>query len=385
MNSSVDRNSTLEVSTEPGQLQSAAPRRVHPRLRGGSLGIVTERYAARGPSPPARGKRTASVEDFLGKGSIPACAGEATAATSTSSWSGVHPRLRGGSLSPMLKAEHERGPSPPARGKHHRPLRRDPRGRSIPACAGEAASLCVMALKIWVHPRLRGGSPSLTSRAAVIPGPSPPARGKPASRSPDLFSTGSIPACAGEALRHAGTDDAGRVHPRLRGGSDRLLGGHDPDPGPSPPARGKHYSYVSPDGATGSIPACAGEATRRPRLRHGRRVHPRLRGGSLGVCVIDDHPYGPSPPARGKPHNIGALATLEGSIPACAGEAARPPGRPSSAAVHPRLRGGSARARDRRIMTRGPSPPARGKRQRPVLHMRSDRSIPACAGEATWR
>ena len=91
----------------------------------------------------------------------------------------------------------------------------------------------------------------------------------------------------------------------------------------------------------GYIPACAGEA-RTPDVWHaGKKVHPRVCGGShFGKLVIDSG-AGTSPRVRGK-LALGALAMASiRYIPACAGEATSFGGDQFLLEVHPRVCGGS--------------------------------------------
>ena len=71
----------------------------------------------------------------------------------------------------------------------------------------------------WVHPRVCGGSAGIYGFGFVPSGTSPRVRGKlkHAGRVPGA--TGYIPACAGEACLHARYQRASQVHPRVCGGS----------------------------------------------------------------------------------------------------------------------------------------------------------------------
>ncbi len=111
-----------------------------------------------GPSPPARGSLVEPPERFVIEGSIPACAGEPTAAARTAAGPWVHPRLRGGAFKWRPLRALSWGPSPPARGSLQ--LRGGvPRGAgSIPACAGEPNARRDLERERPVHPRLRGGA-----------------------------------------------------------------------------------------------------------------------------------------------------------------------------------------------------------------------------------
>ena len=131
---------------------------VHPRERGGSVGEGQSVQRVAGPSPRARGKLDHATLEIPDAGSIPASAGEASAADSRTGHRRVHPRERGGSLSRKSTITEKSGPSPRARGKLIRQRDRAVLVRSIPASAGEAPTSRSAAPTRRVHPRERGGS-----------------------------------------------------------------------------------------------------------------------------------------------------------------------------------------------------------------------------------
>ncbi len=156
--------------------------------------------------------------------------------------------------------------------------------------------------------------------------------------------------------------------------------------GLSPRVRGNR-SHSRPIPATpGSIPACAGEPVRhRFRLKQ-LPVYPRVCGGTsecIPGCVLDS---GLSPRVRGN-HVSPSLTFLSNrSIPACAGEPHPLKPSPSSSGVYPRVCGGTADREIHQWLQTGLSPRVRGNQHQPELHRRRNRSIPACAGEphAGW-
>ncbi len=334
--------------------------RVHPRLRGGAEARHGVSRAHQGPSPPARGSREliALVVELVR--SIPACAGEPRCHRRAHADPRVHPRLRGGAGGTTAARRPATGPSPPARGSRDDAAEDRGRQRSIPACAGEPPARRFFLARVEVHPRLRGGAYSIMDARTEAKGPSPPARGSHRRSRLHAETVGSIPACAGEPRRHAGVVARRSVHPRLRGGADECLRVSRGPVGPSPPARGSRRETTMLTIKRGSIPACAGEPTRRAVTRASRRVHPRLRGGAGSSASPLICRMGPSPPARGSHALAPPRRAPHGSIPACAGE---PTGRNSGCrctGVHPRLRGGAGSRSDARRRPSGPSPPARG-------------------------
>ena len=132
----------------------------------------------------------------------------------------------------------------------------------------------------------------------------------------------------------------------------------------------------------GSIPASAGEAEPLLPLLCVVEVNPRQRGGSSISSIPPRCQSGQSPPARGKPEKWIDRARDLGSIPASAGEASFRVVLKAPFSVNPRQRGGSKTRRLSTSATHGQSPPARGKRGCGLGRHLKSRSIPASAGEA---
>ena len=192
---------------------------------------------------------------------------------------------------------------------------------SIPACAGETGFASAAPRPPTVHPRVCGGNGSESTESTWGMGPSPRVRGKRILKEAERLAGGSIPACAGETLRHAVAPPSGLVHPRVCGGK------------PSTKARSPAPS--------GSIPACAGETRSRSRWCSGSTVHPRVCGGNRACRWQTCSDTGPSPRVRGKPLPARQRARERWSIPACAG--------------------GNSGQVTLRTVDRGPSPRVRGK------------------------
>ena len=213
---------------------------VYPRVCGGSGRLARQAARGVGLSPRVRGKRAFRISEYRRAGSIPACAGEASANHLMWFCISVYPRVCGGSIDNRAGTHETEGLSPRVRGKRDRPARNPGRLRSIPACAGEAANSTANEPAKGVYPRVCGGSP-ITTRSTNPPrGLSPRVRGK--RRRPDRYQriTRSIPACAGEARAAPPRKAAGAVYPRVCGGS-AFAGRHRrPVNGLSPRVRGKH-------------------------------------------------------------------------------------------------------------------------------------------------
>ncbi len=314
---------------------------VHPRVRGGAHSPHSTSDRDHGPSPRARG----SLQDVEAvrrrHRSIPACAGEPSAATWRAPPPTVHPRVRGGADVAQRSRLRWAGPSPRARGSHHRRGGGAVGQRSIPACAGEPGGARRGTARGWVHPRVRGGACARRWRPFHPLGPSPRARGSHIEPGQHLAEDRSIPACAGEPGGGRRRPPAEPVHPRVRGGATEKEAAKASLKGPSPRARGSHLALPHRRGRDGSIPACAGEPCSRRSQATSAGVHPRVRGGAAVRAALLGPVFGPSPRARGSP--VGGAAGVQPgrSIPACAGEPGPAAARRSAHAVHPRVRGGA--------------------------------------------
>ncbi len=255
-------------------------RTVHPRVCGGSVIATPATLGSAGASPRVRGKPGLPSSPAGGSGCIPACAGEAKDGHNRHVDFQVHPRVCGGSLAALRSYALKYGASPRVRGKHVVGLGGDVDRGCIPACAGEAESRLPSWAACKVHPRVCGGSASITRQAGVIYGASPRVRGKPRRAREAEEGEGCIPACAGEAPPRSGCAVHLTVHPRVCGGSRIARRWLDPSTGASPRVRGKPATGSAGGLPHRCIPACAGEAPPRRRELLRTRVHPRVCGGS---------------------------------------------------------------------------------------------------------
>ena len=114
-------------------------------------------------------------------------------------------------------------------------------------------------------------------------------------------------------------------------------------------------------------------------------VYPRVCGGTINFERPDGSFYGLSPRVRGDLAAKVVPPFCSGSIPACAGEPKvfEPGG--ETEAVYPRVCGGTAGTTVGYGNNAGLSPRVRGNPGRSIPLPRTNRSIPACAGEPTHR
>ena len=195
------------------------------------------------------------------------------------------------------------------------------------------------------------------------------------------WSIRSIPACAGEP--GAGRTDGRRVqvYPRVCGGTWRWRLRRAKTRGLSPRVRGNRECGEREGRAVRSIPACAGEPCRRSPAPSSAAVYPRVCGGTPGDTHGKGTAGGLSPRVRG---NLGVRVRNPsplGSIPACAGEPVYPRPRGGNARVYPRVCGGTRVVMILLHTLYGLSPRVRGNPSKPGVDRTSAGSIPACAGE----
>ncbi len=330
-----------------------------------------------------RGKPSVEDPDREGYRSIPAGAGEARRSSRPLSRTTVNPRGCGGSLCQDHFGKKARGQSPRVRGKLNNPVDFLLGKRSIPAGAGEADKDRHRVPRSGVNPRGCGGSPDTNSVNGKMSGQSPRVRGKPRLSVGFELDMRSIPAGAGEALAKVRERARPKVNPRGCGGS-AVEGLRKGDcRGQSPRVRGKRRASSGPAGPSRSIPAGAGEALAKGMKHKTMRVNPRGCGGSGLTPEARAVMEGQSPRVRGKHSGSPWTTSTRGSIPAGAGEASYRRLRDPRPGVNPRGCGGSGKGLRRGGRGVGQSPRVRGKHPHFLVQIRPPGSIPAGAGEAS--
>ena len=226
-----------------------------------------------------------------------------------------------------------------------------------------------------------GGTAWSSSERRGRIGLSPRVRGNLPDRNHCPDRAGSIPACAGEPIGWHPSPSGKKVYPRVCGGTgsdERALGLLD---GLSPRVRGNLRGTRRPPRGRGSIPACAGEPY--PQCTHPvcKRVYPRVCGGTSRDGITAIRARGLSPRVRGNRADSHECSATPGSIPACAGEPIYIIRPVTLFQVYPRVCGGTTTAGLIYAAHRGLSPRVRGNPAPSRLHQRVSGSIPACAGE----
>ena len=255
---------------------------------------------------------------------------------------------------------------------------------SIPACAGEPSSSLLSTSAGRVYPRVCGGTYGGAGPTAPGRGLSPRVRGNPPGGIFQRQAERSIPACAGEPKIDFGGGLTGWVYPRVCGGTLSAGLRYARLIGLSPRVRGNLRRRAAGLEYCGSIPACAGEPTqgRLPMLF--LAVYPRVCGGTPGDVRGRGYMIGLSPRVRGNLVLVASGAGWERSIPACAGEPRFHRSPDSSRSVYPRVCGGTTSAPLTGWLAMGLSPRVRGNRTSRQAWILSGGSIPACAGEPPW-
>ena len=296
---------------------------------------------SRGLSPRVRGNRPRRRRRSESRRSIPACAGEPRERRGPVPPAPVYPRVCGGTLAAAAANRGTGGLSPRVRGNPGSAGLMVASVRSIPACAGEPEGNENGRPVLRVYPRVCGGTRRRGRRTSSPAGLSPRVRGNPTTGRGDEDPTGSIPACAGEPVRHHQPAGRPRVYPRVCGGTQFLPHKPIPQVGLSPRVRGNLRRLMRASDASRSIPACAGEPFQRVPGTIQIKVYPRVCGGTNPAPQRLVYGFGLSPRVRGNPvDGLGGWYEW-GSIPACAGEPLGRDGQRGAGGVYPRVCGGT--------------------------------------------
>ena len=308
----------------------------------------------------------------------------------------------GGTLCWWRKPAGSRRSIPACAGEPIPPARRPGQARVYPrVCGGTFHSQAFLGRSAGLSPRVRGnrrgviigaggggsipacaGEPStVAGDYAADTGLSPRVRGNHGRRAHPAPPVRSIPACAGEPYNLQVYASDWKVYPRVCGGTPSIPPERVEKAGLSPRVRGNPGSGAPHRGRRGSIPACAGEPRARAAGERGGSVYPRVCGGTCGDEGALSSICGLSPRVRGNLMLKPASRRTNRSIPACAGEPAAAVEIRRRPGVYPRVCGGTARGSGTLTTAQGLSPRVRGNLAEPggVRHIGG--SIPACAGE----
>ena len=172
------------------------------------------------------------------------------------------------------------GLSPRVRGNPPSAATATVRSRSIPACAGQPRSLTIIPFSCWVYPRVCGATITAPTGRGIAGGLSPRVRGNRNIYMCDTDSIGSIPACAGQPGGHVQRRRSQKVYPRVCGATSVSGWTISCGNGLSPRVRGNPAARSRLAHHRRSIPACAGQPTRRPLSSASSTVYPRVCGAT---------------------------------------------------------------------------------------------------------
>ena len=180
----------------------------------------------KGLSPRVRGNPSNDGRTSCGPRSIPACAGEPSVAPALDGACGVYPRVCGGTRCLNIAMTVSAGLSPRVRGNQMRRHSDLFDARSIPACAGEPSAAATERRRPGVYPRVCGGTARVDRGKLGLEGLSPRVRGNHLHEVEPVASQGSIPACAGEPNgKHMYVYITTGLSPRVRGNRAGDAGG----------------------------------------------------------------------------------------------------------------------------------------------------------------
>ena len=273
-----------------------------------------------GLSPRERGNPVEDPGPEPGLRSIPARAGEPGGSGTTARRLAVYPRASGGTRPTAGLSTPSRGLSPRERGNRDRRTRLDRWHGSIPARAGEPATIAMPRGARAVYPRASGGTRAPPPMSSAARGLSPRERGNRSEHLGLMRYLGSIPARAGEPRCPQARLWPGWVYPRASGGTHCHVRIPFYSPGLSPRERGNRKALIAAFAAPWSIPARAGEPHTGSRSVAATRVYPRASGGTSVAVSGVRQSEGLSPRERGNRVAGRLLDVQRRSIPARAGE-----------------------------------------------------------------
>ena len=216
---------------------------VHPRAGGEHRKSCSSFRFTFGPSPRGRGTLLLALRPRPGSRSIPARAGNTPTRSSRRSSTPVHPRAGGEHFLPDFRHGWCSGPSPRGRGTLVERHAIFGRLRSIPARAGNTSAARRPPSRPPVHPRAGGEHELEPALGALDDGPSPRGRGTPHQVQHRGAAERSIPARAGNTVHHRLRRHDLPVHPRAGGEHAKATHGPIWMIGPSPRGRGTLLSY----------------------------------------------------------------------------------------------------------------------------------------------
>ena len=292
-----------------------------------------------GSSPRVRGTVDSAIPLSRLLRFIPACAGNSDFNQRSTSDSTVHPRVCGEQNPPRSCGSCCAGSSPRVRGTDTDDDLQRPAHRFIPACAGNRRLRDRNVCRPAVHPRVCGEQGQCLCAGRAAYGSSPRVRGTVNWLGPSPAGHRFIPACAGNSQRNGNGMAICPVHPRVCGEQDSIDAPLPTIDGSSPRVRGTDLAaYLTPI-RWRFIPACAGNSFSILASSGFASVHPRVCGEQLPSASPQSSSSGSSPRVRGTVRARPSAGRSERFIPACAGNSRLRIWNQDCVTVHPRVCG----------------------------------------------
>ena len=187
-----------------------------------------------------RGSHARDFRFGSGKGSIPASAGQPARLLPRPSMRSVYPRECGAADTGFFETRGVTGLSPRVRGSHSCSRGDDRRRRSIPASAGQPLDVQRRGRRQQVYPRECGAAEIDRQNALAQEGLSPRVRGSRGAWAAVALKRGSIPASAGQPSRRKTSSRLLTVYPRECGAAQNRRLRTMRRIGLSPRVRGSH-------------------------------------------------------------------------------------------------------------------------------------------------
>ena len=267
------------------------------------------------------------------------------------------------------------------RGKHGAHAAKTARNRIIPAHAGQTRPQVPALGAITDHPRACGANKYPMICHVGRFGSSPRMRGKPGALNVPHSSSRIIPAHAGQTLRCCCRRCDIPDHPRACGANTSTRSAYSTLVGSSPRMRGKLGFGSTRQCRPRIIPAHAGQTAEYGSSLCFRTDHPRACGANKRSLVFNDPEYGSSPRMRGKLWAEQTRKRSDRIIPAHAGQTIYVENTVFGGSDHPRACGANLSFLLPSVLPVGSSPRMRGKLSCVPQGTHHCRIIPAHAGQ----
>ena len=287
------------AGNSPKQQRRSASLPVHPRVCGEQPRSERITPVGYGSSPRVRGTATKITIKINSSRFIPACAGNSIHLHLHPAPSSVHPRVCGEQHAGRNTRANDDGSSPRVRGTVNEERIPVFFVRFIPACAGNRRHRTICDRLRPVHPRVCGEQLLFDYNSLFVVGSSPRVRGTDHLHRFIVPRGRFIPACAGNSITPIATTPLPPVHPRVCGEQARKSVKGNRTYGSSPRVRGTDIDIGGNGFGIRFIPACAGNRWLPRQVTPNTSVHPRVCGEQPPARWPGYWGIGSSPRVRG--------------------------------------------------------------------------------------